>query len=289
MDDGGISVALDGEVAVVSLSSADGKNALDRAMLDRIGPAMREADELDGANVILVRSAGHALLRRWRRSDVRRGGRALRRPAPRDRHVGEPRRADAAREREDHGLRGARRGGRRRDRLHGRVRHRVRVDDRDVLARLLDDRDVARRGLELVPRARHRLPPRARAVPDVRALRCDSRGRARDRQSRGRRRRRSMRRARVRPHGRARSAAGAAQRQAAPAPGIARAARRTPGRRDRDVRRERTARGLRRGHPGVPGTSHAVVRCLPASIGHGRDRSHRTRPTRATSSRAATP
>ena len=58
MDDGGISVVLDGVVAVVTLASADGKNALDRRMLDRIGPAMREADELEGANVILVRSAG---------------------------------------------------------------------------------------------------------------------------------------------------------------------------------------------------------------------------------------
>jgi 2-(1,2-epoxy-1,2-dihydrophenyl)acetyl-CoA isomerase len=58
MDDGGISVELDGEVAVVTLASEDGKNALDRRMLDRIGPAMREADELDGANVILVRTAG---------------------------------------------------------------------------------------------------------------------------------------------------------------------------------------------------------------------------------------
>ncbi|MCW2921058.1 MAG: enoyl-CoA hydratase/carnithine racemase [Thermoleophilia bacterium] len=54
----GIHVKLDGQVAIVTLASADGKNALDRAMLDRIGPAMREADGLEGANVILVRSAG---------------------------------------------------------------------------------------------------------------------------------------------------------------------------------------------------------------------------------------
>jgi len=58
MEDGGISVDLQGAVAVVTLRSADGLNALDRAMLDRIGPAMQEADSLAGARVILVRSAG---------------------------------------------------------------------------------------------------------------------------------------------------------------------------------------------------------------------------------------
>lgn len=54
----GIAVELEGDVAVVTLASQDGRNALDRPMLDRIGPAMQEADALAGARVILVRSAG---------------------------------------------------------------------------------------------------------------------------------------------------------------------------------------------------------------------------------------
>jgi 2-(1,2-epoxy-1,2-dihydrophenyl)acetyl-CoA isomerase len=57
-NDGGIRVELDGAVAVVTLAKGDGRNALDRAMLDRIGPAMREADELPGARAILVRAEG---------------------------------------------------------------------------------------------------------------------------------------------------------------------------------------------------------------------------------------
>ncbi|MCW2926573.1 MAG: Enoyl-CoA hydratase [Thermoleophilia bacterium] len=57
MDAGGISVELDGAVAIVTLDAGDGRNALDRRMLDRIGPAMVEATEIEGANVVLVRSA----------------------------------------------------------------------------------------------------------------------------------------------------------------------------------------------------------------------------------------